>query len=96
MHMIFVSVCYDNGECGIFLDGFMEAREQFGPNIILEELSAILGSPDDMVFMLVGGMIEVLDSHSVSIPSSYLSMAVVTPPPSGGLGGDLTPTGGVL
>ena len=82
--MIFISVCYDDVECRVFLHGFMEAHEQLGLNVILEKLSAILGAPDDMIFMLIGGMIEMLDSHVPTIPSSCLPMAVDTPPPSGG------------
>jgi len=57
MYMILISINGMDKECGIFLDGLVEAGYQFGLNVIFKPLSAVLGAPDNVVLVFVGAMV---------------------------------------
>ena len=68
--MIFVCVQRLNPERRILLDRGVEAFLEFFQDVGFEKLSSGLGAPDDVVLVLVGGMIEMLNPHGTSLAYS--------------------------
>lgn len=68
MDMVFVSVYRFKPECWVFLDGGIEALFELFQYIGFEPFPSPFGSPHDMVLVLVGGMVEMLNPHETSLP----------------------------
>lgn len=65
--MVFISVHSFDPERGIFLARFVETFLELFQNVWLEVFSPRLGAPDDMVLVLVGRMVEMLNPHGTSV-----------------------------
>lgn len=61
--MVFISIHAFDPERWIFLYGSVETFLEFSKNIWLEIFSSVFSTPDYMVLMLVGGMIEMSNPH---------------------------------
>ena len=69
--MVVISIARDQVEGGILLEGLAEAMQKLSLHIVFDEFEAVLGTPDDVVLMLEGGVVKVLDSHSPMIPPQW-------------------------
>ena len=54
-------------ERGVFLNYLVKASNYFWFYIVLKIFSSILGSPNNMIVMLIGAVIKGSDSHGYSI-----------------------------
>ncbi len=73
--VVFVSVHSEQMECWISLNGFCEAVLELRHNIWFEVLESALSAPNNMVTVLVAGMVQTLGSHEDSVAQTPLFRA---------------------
>ena len=68
--MVIVRVDVFDPERRVALAGFIEATLEFSEHIRFEYFSSTFRTPDDMVLVLVGRVIKVLNPHVTSVSRS--------------------------
>jgi hypothetical protein len=68
MDMILVGIHNLKVECRVFLERFIETFLEFRRYIVFQVFSAMFGTPNDMVRMLVNTVIQPSSSHEESVP----------------------------
>ena len=73
-------------ECGVFLDSTIQDFLEFSVYIGFKYLSAVLGAPDNMVLVLIGGVVKFTYPH-VDKDSTFRNRVLQSksPPSQGGL-----------
>ena len=83
--MIFVSVHAFNPQRRVFLHRGVEDFLEFAQDVGFQELSSVLGAPDDVVLVLVRAVAEVLNPHETSVARRTCDVYGSIPPrPQGG------------
>ena len=67
MNMVLVGVHCMEVERGIFSRGFVEVPYQLITDVVFQIFATIFSTPDNMILMFIGTVIQALDSHEISI-----------------------------
>ena len=80
--MILVSVHRLYPECRILLHCRVDDLFEFNEYIWFEYLPSVLCTPDDMILMLICGVIETANPHGISLTCFEAQVMSSNPPPS--------------
>lgn len=95
--MVFVGVEAFDPERRVFLHRGKEDFLEFSEYVVLQEFPSVLRAPYDVVLVLVGGMVEVLNPHETSVAPERATCKVPFIPALQAATGSSgrTPSGGV-